>query len=142
MAGRAGAPQRQGGRRAGREAGSDRRWSCALGPWPRLGEQPPPHRLVAFCKPPATQVPLPTAGEAPLAVVFGLSSVRRCRRPPLPGMPTPHCPVRVSHCVWLVKSHPRPGHQASAGNSQSTLGNPEPGPPSTSSGIRREPCGA
>lgn len=100
---RAGAPQRRGGRRAGARQDPLWSWSCSGGPWPRLGEQPQPHRPVAFSTPPALQLPLPTAGEAPLSVAFGLSSVRRCRRPPLPGTPRP--PLSESATVCDCSSH-------------------------------------
>lgn len=93
-----------------------------LGPWTQL------HRRGALCRPPASQLPLPTAGGgAPLSVAFGLFSVRRHQRPPLPGTPSPHCPSQATCVAGQVT--PRPGRQASAGNSQSTPGNPEPGPP-------------
>ena len=119
----------RGARRDGRGDWQEmlRSWPCALGPWHPLGVQTQLVGRRAFSRPPASQPPLPTAGEAPLPVAFGLFSVRRCRRPPLPGTPRPYCPSRALCVAGQVILRRR--RQASAGNSQSTPGNPEPGPP-------------
>lgn len=127
---RAGAPRRRGGRRAGARQDLISGGSRALGPGQHLGEQPWPHSLVAFSS---------LAPSHPAGSHSPLLGRHPCRWPlafPLPGgasvlhsLGRPDPTLRISHCVQLVSSHPRPEHQASAGNSQSMPGSPESGPP-------------